>query len=71
MGTAEFDPQFMRERLEAMGTAMKEGIRREVQRLRAAGLPIYVDQDGQVVDLNAQSPDEPPPASAADSNVEP
>ncbi len=44
------DSDFLHERLVAIGEGLKEGVRREVRRLRQLGLPIYVADNGRVVD---------------------
>ena len=46
------------ERLEAISGALREAVRREVQRLREQGLPVYVARNGHVVDasLTDESP---------------
>lgn len=55
------DPEFLRQRLEIIGEALEEAIRREVARLRKLGLPVYVSRNGSVVAL---PPDEPKDESA-------
>ena len=55
-------PRFLEERLDAICEGMKEGVRREVQRLREAGLPVYVERDGKVLAL---PPAPPVPAKPA------
>ena len=49
MPRSDIDPKFLRERLLAISEGLKEGIRREVARLRRLGLPIYVADNGKVV----------------------
>jgi len=51
MHPKNIDPKFLQERLDAIGEGLKEGIRREVQRLTDPGLPIFVERDGRVVDV--------------------
>lgn len=58
MDPSGFDPAYLQKRLEAISEGLKEGVRREVQRLRELGLPIYVDRDGKVVDLQGELPPE-------------
>ena len=47
---SESDREFLRRRLDAICEGLKEGVRREVARLRREGLPVYVVEDGNVVD---------------------
>lgn len=54
MDHSNVDPGFLQKRLEAISEGLKEGIRREVQRLRELGLPIYVVRNGKVVDLQTK-----------------
>jgi len=54
------DSAFLKRRLEAIAEGLKEGVRREVQRLRERGLPVYVAKNGTVVAL----PPEAPPQAA-------
>ena len=54
------DPEFLERRLDQIAEGLREGIRREVERLRKAGLPIYVAEDGKIVDLNAPHHDQTP-----------
>ena len=49
------DPEFLRQRLETIGAGLKEAVRREVARLRARGLPVYVAKNGSVVALPPQA----------------
>ena len=46
----DIDPKFLRQRLLAISEGLKEGVRREVARLRKLGLPIDVAENGKVVD---------------------
>lgn len=46
---SEIDREFLRRRLDAICEGLKEGVRREVARLRREGLPVYVIEDGNVV----------------------
>ena len=39
----------MQQRLEAIREGLKEGVRREVERLEKLGLPIYVGENGKIV----------------------
>ena len=59
MPPKKFDQKFLEERLDAISAGLKEGIRREVERLTKLGLPIYVDDNGRIVDIqkNPQQPD--------------
>ena len=51
------DAEFLKQRLEAISHGLKEGIRREVARLRRLGLPIYVADNGTVI--NRQTSEKP------------
>lgn len=42
---------FLEKRLDDICECFREAIDREVETLRQQGLPIYVEEDGQVVDL--------------------
>lgn len=55
------DSDFLDRRLDAIAEGLKEGVRREVQRLREQGLPVYVDKDGSVVALPPQPQSKPTP----------
>ena len=46
----KIDQKFLEERLEAISKGLKEGVRREVERLTRLGLPIFVADNGHVVD---------------------
>lgn len=51
---------FLRKRLDDISEGLKEGIRREIKHLEEQGLPIYVAENGKVVDLQKaprQQPD--------------
>ncbi len=50
MHNEEVDQSFLEDRLRTIGEGLKEGIRREVCRLKELGLPIYVAENGRVVD---------------------
>ena len=50
MHRKDIDQKFLEERLEAISTGLKEGVRREVERLTDLGLPIFVAHDGHIVD---------------------
>ena len=54
MNHSDLDPGFLQKRLEAISEGLKEGVRREVRRLRQLGLPIYVARNGKVVDLQSE-----------------
>ncbi len=58
MNHSDVERRFLEQRLEAISAGLKEGVRREVQRLRELGLPIYVIRDGKVVDLQGEQPPE-------------
>ena len=45
------DSDFLQRRLLAIGEGLKEGVRREVRRLRELGLPVYVADNGTVIAL--------------------
>lgn len=45
------DPEFLKQRRATIVAGLKEGVRREVKRLRKLGLPLYVAQNGSVVAL--------------------
>lgn len=49
IGRSEPDEAFLQSRLDDISRGLKEGIRREVARLRELGLPIYVAENGTVV----------------------
>lgn len=55
------DPDFLGQRLEAISEGFKEAIRREVRRLRERGLPVYVAENGTVVELPAEQGAAPGP----------
>jgi len=44
----------MQQRLEAIREGLKEGVRREVERLEKLGLPIYVGENGKVVVIESR-----------------
>ena len=50
MNHRESDREFLRRRLDDLCEGLKEGVRREVKRLREEGLPVYVEENGKVVD---------------------
>ncbi len=58
MSHSEAERRFLQQRLEAICAGLKEGVRREVRRLRELGLPIYVAENGKVVDLQCEQPAE-------------
>ncbi len=45
------DPALIEQRLREMAEGLTEAIDREVETLRREGLPIYVSDNGKVVDL--------------------
>ncbi len=49
---SEPDAEFLKQRLDVITEGLKEGIRREVARLRKLGLPIHVAENGRIVDQN-------------------
>lgn len=49
----------LQKRLDQIGEGLKEGVRREVQRLRGLGLPIYVGTNGKVIALQPDHRPEP------------
>ncbi len=51
------DERFLEERLDAIAHGLREGVRREIARREKLGLPIYVADNGQVVDLRARHPE--------------
>lgn len=54
MHSKDVDRQFLEDRLRAISEGLKEGVRREVARLTELGLPIYVADNGKVIDLQAK-----------------
>jgi hypothetical protein len=62
MNRSQTDTEFLQQRLEAISEGIKEGIRREVARLRKLGLPIYMAENGTVV--NRQTSDKPHAATS-------
>lgn len=56
MDRKNIDQKFLEERLEAISKGLKEGVRREVERLTKLGLPIFVAENGRVVDRQANPP---------------
>ncbi len=44
----------MQRRLEAIREGLKEGVRREVERLEKLGLPIYVGENGKIVVIESR-----------------
>lgn len=47
MPPKNIDAKFLQERRDAISKGLKEGIRREVQRLADLGVPIIVERDGR------------------------
>ncbi len=43
------DTDFIEQRLKDISEGLKEAIRREVERLKQLGIPLYVGQNGKVV----------------------
>ncbi len=56
MRNNDVDATFLKKRLEDISEGLKEGVRREVERLRAEGSPVYVARDGKVIALPPDSP---------------
>lgn len=56
MDRSEANTEFLKQRLEAISHGLKEGIRREVARRRKLGLPIYVAENGTVVNRQTSIP---------------
>ena len=56
MSNDNADSEFLQKRLDMISEGLKEGIRREVQRLREQGLPVYVAHNGKVVRQPSASP---------------
>lgn len=56
MDRSQADVEFLQQRLEDICRGLKEGIRREVARRRNLGLPIYVAENGIVVNRQMSSP---------------
>jgi hypothetical protein len=57
MDPSQPDAEFLQQRLEDICRGLKEGIRREVARRRKFGLPLYVTDNGTVV--NRQTSNKP------------
>ena len=55
MDRSQADAEFLQQRLEDICRGLKEGIRCEVARLRKLGLPIYVAENGTVVNRQTSS----------------
>jgi hypothetical protein len=55
MDRSQAAAEFLQQRLEDICRGLKEGIRREVARLRKLGLPIYVAENGTVVNRQTSS----------------
>jgi len=51
MHPRNIDPALLQRRLDQISDGLKEGVRREVQRLRRLGLPVYVGSNGKVIVL--------------------
>lgn len=51
MRSEDVNQSFLEARLRAIGEGLKEGVRREIRRLTELGLPIYVVDNGRVIDL--------------------
>lgn len=54
-------PAFLDQRMRDMAEGLTEAIEREVETLRREGLPIYVSEHGEVVDLQEKERDQPEP----------
>jgi hypothetical protein len=59
MDPRNIDPALIERRLEQISEGLKEGVRREVERLRRLGLTIYVETNGKVIALQPQQQSEP------------
>lgn len=55
----DIDRKFLEERLEAISKGLKEGVRRKVERLTDLGLPIFVADNGHVVDRQTKPHPQP------------
>ena len=53
MTDRDIDPAFLEQRLEDISEGLKEGVRREVKRLREKGLPVYMARGDEVIALPA------------------
>ncbi len=53
MHRKDLDQKFLEERLDAISKGLKEGVRREVERLTKLGLPIFVADNGHVVAIGS------------------
>lgn len=51
MRSEHVDQSFLQARLRAIDEGRKEGVRREIRRLTELGFPIYVADNGRVIDL--------------------
>ena len=49
MPRSDVDPTYLQKRLDVICEGLKEAVRREVQRLRDLGLPVFVADNGRVV----------------------
>jgi hypothetical protein len=58
MHPRNIDPALLQRRLDQISNGLKEGVRREVQRLRRLGLPVYVGSNGKVVAMPPNPPTE-------------
>lgn len=63
MPDPEVEMRFLQSRLDTMSRCAKEAIRREIELLRKLQLPIYVAENGRIIDLNALR--EPPTTMSA------
>jgi chromosome condensin MukBEF MukE localization factor len=55
MHPRNIDPALLQRRLDQISDGLKEGVRREVQRLRRLGLPIYVGSNGKVLAMSSEN----------------
>ena len=60
MHPRNIDQALLQRRLDQISDGLKEGVRREVQRLRRLGLPIYVGSNGKVIALQPDRRPESP-----------
>ncbi len=58
MHSPNIDPALLHRRLDQISDGLIEAVRREVQRLRQLGLPIYVGSNGTVVSMPTNQPTE-------------
>jgi len=54
----EAEERLLDQQMDDICEGLREGIDREVERLRREGLPIYVEIDGRIIDLQTYEPAE-------------